>query len=238
VQGIVRILQNRQKANTGPLPIDDLDEEFKVLWKVPFNLQQAGETDAVTFLQKWPNKVEVFTDASGKQLVQLAKKVAEKGKAPPAAAKAAAPSTTAQESSQAAAISAAVVLPDPTPTTSVESSTPATDVAARQKRTATPMTTPQVAPSQAAVAPASNGANGLLTAPVAEEVPPMPQAPTLTPEHAAKLRRAQELEKALPELHREAISNLGQMKAAMQKQEAFVASLKRLLLEPTFADRS
>jgi len=224
VQGIVRILQNRQKANAGPLPIDDLDEEFKALWKVPFNLQQAGETDAVTFLQKWPNKVEVFSETSGRQLVQLAKKASEKGKAPPAATKAAMPSTTVQESSQTAAISAAVVLPDPAPTTSVESSPPATDVTVRQERT-TPVTTPQPVPSQAAVALTSNGANGLVA------------APAITPEHAAKLRRAQELEKALPELHREATSNLQSMKVAVQKQEALVTSLKQLLSEHTSADR-
>lgn len=223
VQGIVRILQNRQKANSGPLPINDLDEEFKALWKVPFNLQQAGETDAVSFLHKWPNKVEVFSDASGRQLVQLAKKAAEKGKAPPTATKAAAPAA-AQETLQ------------------VESSAPNVDVPARPERTATMSTPPQVAPSQATVV--SNGSNGLVAAPVSEDVA-MPQAPTITPENAAKLRRAQELEKLLPEMHREATgnlhamqANLQAMKVAVQKQEAHVNTLKRMLSEPTLADRA
>lgn len=35
---------------------------------------KANETDAVTFLRKWPSKVEVIQDGSG-YLVQLAKKV-------------------------------------------------------------------------------------------------------------------------------------------------------------------
>lgn len=88
VQGITRVLQNRAKDNKGPLPIASLEEEFKALWKVPFSLQQAGETDAVVFLQKWPNKVEVITEG-GQHLVQLAKKTSEKAK--PAAQKAAPP---------------------------------------------------------------------------------------------------------------------------------------------------
>merc|ERR1719443_65776 len=84
VQGVVRVLQNRQKANGGPLPVDDLEEEFKALWKVPFNLQQAGETDVVSFLKRWPNKVEVVTGSDSKTVVILAnKKNAEKGKGPP-----------------------------------------------------------------------------------------------------------------------------------------------------------
>ncbi|CAE8614347.1 unnamed protein product, partial [Polarella glacialis] len=45
------------------------------LWKVPFNLAQAGETDAVTFLQKWPSKVEVIQEGEV-LVVQLVKKVA------------------------------------------------------------------------------------------------------------------------------------------------------------------
>jgi len=76
VQGIVRVLQNRQKEGKGALPVDDLSEEFKALWKVPFCLQQAREPDAVSFLQKWPNKVEVTHDGA-RHLVHLAKKAAE-----------------------------------------------------------------------------------------------------------------------------------------------------------------
>merc|ERR1711957_482540 len=79
------------KEGKGPLPMKDLEEEFKALWKVPFNLQQAGETDALEFLSKWPNKVEV-TSEDGESIVQLASKsgvpaVAKTASAaPPAAA--------------------------------------------------------------------------------------------------------------------------------------------------------
>merc|ERR1712224_641540 len=68
VQGVTRVLQNRVKEGKGPLPVASLEEEFKALWKVPFHLQQAGETDTVTFLQKWPNKVEVIQEG-GQHLV-------------------------------------------------------------------------------------------------------------------------------------------------------------------------
>lgn len=98
VQGVVRVLQNREKATKGALPIADLEAEFKALWKVPFNLAQASETDAVTFLQKWPNKVEVSTDSSGQPVVQLPKKgAAEKPTATkaPAAVKTATPAVPA-----------------------------------------------------------------------------------------------------------------------------------------------
>merc|ERR1712137_1300880 len=80
VQGVVRVLQNRQKDGKGPLLVVNLEEEFKSLWKVPFNLQQAGEKDAAGFLQKWPHKVEVVK--VGNQFsVQLPKKGSEKAKA-------------------------------------------------------------------------------------------------------------------------------------------------------------
>ncbi len=79
VNGITRVLQNRIKEAKGPLPIANLGEEFKALCKVPLHLQQAGETDAVTFLQKWPNKFEVVHDGT-QHLVQLAKKAAEQAK--------------------------------------------------------------------------------------------------------------------------------------------------------------
>jgi hypothetical protein len=80
IQGVVRVLQNRQKEGKGALPISDLESEFKALWKVPFNLQQAGETDTVTFLHKWAAKVEVL-EVGGQRVVQLAKKPVEKAKA-------------------------------------------------------------------------------------------------------------------------------------------------------------
>jgi hypothetical protein len=81
IQGVVRVLQQRVKDGKGPLQIDDLAEEFKILWKVPFNLQQAGYTDAVTFLKAWPAKVELSSDDS---IVSIAKKVLDKAEAPKA----------------------------------------------------------------------------------------------------------------------------------------------------------
>lgn len=59
IQGVVRILQNRQRANKGALPMSELENEFKELWKVPFNVKQANENDPVEFLRKWPSKVEI-----------------------------------------------------------------------------------------------------------------------------------------------------------------------------------
>merc|ERR1711865_99119 len=84
VQGVSRVLQNRAKEGKGPLPVSELAEEFKVLWKVPFNLQSAGYDDVNTFLKAWPNKVEVTSSPSG-DLVSVAKKPTEK--AAPAAVK-------------------------------------------------------------------------------------------------------------------------------------------------------
>lgn len=73
VQAVVRVLQNRSKAGKGPLPLQELEGEFRALWKVPFNLNQVGEQDAATFLQKWPSKVELCTE-DGEQCIRLAKK--------------------------------------------------------------------------------------------------------------------------------------------------------------------
>jgi hypothetical protein len=114
VQGLVRVLQNRQKDGKGVLPINVLEEEFKALWKVPFNCQQAGETDVVSFLNKWPKKVEVVKTgpADGGFVVQLAGKAAAKAKAPlPAPTAAANPEDAEGEAAQpgtpAAALEAA-----------------------------------------------------------------------------------------------------------------------------------
>lgn len=85
VQGVVRVLQARAKEGKGPLLVSNLAEEFKTLWKVPFNLASAGYTDVNTFLKAWPNKVELTSDASG-DVVTLAKKGDKsEAKAPPAA---------------------------------------------------------------------------------------------------------------------------------------------------------
>lgn len=104
VQGVVRVLQNRVSEGRGPAPVASLEEEFKALWKVPFNLQQAGETDAVSFLKKWSNKVEVSKGPDGAFMVQLAKKGADKAKA--GAASAAEPSPPAKAAAAATAASA------------------------------------------------------------------------------------------------------------------------------------
>lgn len=80
IQGVLRVLQNRVKDGKGPLPVAELDQEFEAAWKVPFNLQQAGEKDTVQFLQRWPTKVEVYRE-NGRDVVSLAKKPAEKAKA-------------------------------------------------------------------------------------------------------------------------------------------------------------
>jgi len=70
VQGIVRVLQNLQKEGKGALPVDDLSEEFMAFWRVPLRPQHAGETDAVSLLQKWPHTVEVTHDGA-RHLVHL-----------------------------------------------------------------------------------------------------------------------------------------------------------------------
>jgi hypothetical protein len=79
VQGVVRVLQSRAKEGKGELLVANLAEEFKTLWKVPFNLQSAGYTDINTFLKAWPNKFELTSLANG-DIVALAKKPAEKAK--------------------------------------------------------------------------------------------------------------------------------------------------------------
>ncbi|CAE7489133.1 Hadh [Symbiodinium natans] len=84
IQGVVRVLQNRAKASKGALPVSDLERDFQELWSVPFNFREAGEADPVSFLRKWPAKVEVFGDP-GAWMVQLAKKPTAAKSAPPEA---------------------------------------------------------------------------------------------------------------------------------------------------------
>lgn len=114
VQGVVRVLQNRVKTDKGPLPLSDLEEEFKALWKVPFNIQQAGETDTAAFLRKWQSKVEVIQEG-GALLVQLAKKVPEKAKAPEPAAPKVAGATAVKATASAAKTPAAAKSLTPPP---------------------------------------------------------------------------------------------------------------------------
>ena len=68
VQGLVQILMTRQSAGKGPLPIGEMDEEFKAMWHVPdlwrLSLEKAGEKDIVSFLQKWPNVVALRVDGN------------------------------------------------------------------------------------------------------------------------------------------------------------------------------
>lgn len=157
VQGVVRVLQNRQKAEKGALPIGDLEEEFKALWKVPFNLAQAGEQDAVTFLQKWPGKVELVPDGDT-YLVQLAKKAPEKPKV--------------DESSQAASSTAGPNSPTTTPTATKAVATKApgsvgTAVKAGSvaKAPATAATASTSAPTAAKAAPVAPGPAPVAPAP-------------------------------------------------------------------------
>lgn len=80
MQGVVRVLQNRAKAGKGDLPLSELPAEFKTLWKLPFDPRQAGESDAVSLLQKWPHKVELRHDGE-QHLVRLVRPAGGKAKA-------------------------------------------------------------------------------------------------------------------------------------------------------------
>lgn len=138
VQGVVRVLQNRVKAGQGPLPISELEAEFTKLWKVPFNLQQAGETDTVTFLRKWPGKVDVIQDI-GALCVQLAKKVPEKAKAAEAPAAVKAGSTAQAPAGVPAAAKSMMPAAKGIAVTSPPAATkPGTDVAAAKGPTRPP----------------------------------------------------------------------------------------------------
>ena len=66
VQGLVRVIENRQEDGRGPLPLNELEDEFLAFWKVPFK-----EGDVESFLRKWPNKVKVM-GSGGAMCVQLA----------------------------------------------------------------------------------------------------------------------------------------------------------------------
>jgi len=127
VQGVVRVLQSRAKDLKGDLLVSDLPDEFKILWKVPFNLQSAGYSDVHAFLKAWPNKIEVTSSPDG-DVVILAKKAAEKAnaEAPKApvvtAAKSAAPAAAKSVAPTLPAKPAAPVPPAASPTSPVSSS--------------------------------------------------------------------------------------------------------------------
>ncbi|CAE8581944.1 unnamed protein product [Polarella glacialis] len=78
VEGVVQVLQIRQKQGKAPLPVDQVASEFRACWTTPFILAQAGETDTVTFLRKWPTKIDVVQE-QGEYVVQLAKQAGEQG---------------------------------------------------------------------------------------------------------------------------------------------------------------
>lgn len=78
VNGVVRVLRNRQTAGKGPLPIEDLAAEFQAFWKMaePVRLLRMwssvdGATDPTCLLRKWPSKVLVVT-VGDRTTVQLA----------------------------------------------------------------------------------------------------------------------------------------------------------------------
>lgn len=205
VQGIVRVLQNRQKDGKGPLPVGNLEEEFKALWKVPFSLAQAGETDVVTFLQKWPNKVDVVSDGAEGHVVQLAKKAAEKAKAAapaadgeaaapavPAKTGAAAPAKAGPPAKAAGAASVAAVAKDGAPSTS---------------------SSQQVARDDEQAAASAGDMEELANA---------------DDEAAAEAAVGEAGLQTLPEIRQEAEIVLQTMQEMLRKQEALVGALRRL----------
>ncbi len=54
VEGVVKLLHRRRQDGKGPLPLTILADEFKALWKVPFDVRHARERDAVSFLRRYP----------------------------------------------------------------------------------------------------------------------------------------------------------------------------------------
>jgi len=192
IQGVVRVLTNRAKDGHSLMPVKDIPEEFKNLWKVPFSLQQAGETDAVTFLQKWPNNVECFQDGT-EWMVRLAKKgedkkpAAQEGKAAtpplstakvPPKAPPKAPATTSTASSGPPATQTAPVATK----SSGESPKPATGTAPASKPPAALGTTSPERPDAAAAKPAATK-NGSMAPP--NSVPKRPPAKTIDPKDAS-----------------------------------------------------
>lgn len=197
IQGIVRVLQNRAKEGKGALPISNLEEEFKALWKVPFNLAQAGETDAVAFLQKWPNKVEVVSEG-GQHIVLLAKKTAKASASAPATASATAATGSAAPAAPAAAPVAAAPAAATAAAPRVDDIATATVTAAAVALVAVPPKAPAAVATEVAAAPA-------------------PAAPAAAAD-AESVRN-------LPQLRQQAAEVLQAMKELVRKQEAIVAQL-------------
>lgn len=206
VQGVVRVLQNRQKEGLGPLPINELEAEFKALWKVPFNLQQAGEADPAVFLQKWPNKVEVVSQEDGLVVQLPLKKAVAKG----------APAVPPKEAAAA-----------PTPATPVAKGTPLAVPDKAASSSEVPVAeAPAAEPAVAKEAPA---------APVGRPVPPkaavaaQPVAAAAPPKSAAAARSAEEAKPfSLAQAREEAIAILQAMQDAVKRQEALVTALQSL----------
>jgi len=249
VQGIVRVLQNRVREGKGPLPVSKLEDEFKALWKVPFNLQQAGETDAVVFLRKWPHKVEV-TGSGTDVVVQLAKKATEKAKAagtgpspPPqkAAAKAAVAATPATasvtpvgpaEAAPAVSSAASGALQSAaadTAATSTPGSLGTVDAAAEPPKDIAKA--PAAAPADTAAAASKKDGPTLAMAPVASAT----RAPAGSAAGVAETiaiveadATAMDLVGTLREVRRETTETLEAMKELVKRQEKLVNLLGQL----------
>lgn len=56
MQGLVRVLQDRQKEGKGPLPFASLEDEFKAKWRVPFLCRVVAVCDAIAFSHMRPDK--------------------------------------------------------------------------------------------------------------------------------------------------------------------------------------
>ena len=59
VHGLIRVLMKRRAQGKGALPLNQVDQEFMARWKKPFDFTAAGESTAVSLLQKWSHKVSL-----------------------------------------------------------------------------------------------------------------------------------------------------------------------------------
>ena len=57
VHGLIRVLMKRRAQGKGALPLNLVDQEFRAYWKKPFDFTAAGESTAVSLLQKWSDRV-------------------------------------------------------------------------------------------------------------------------------------------------------------------------------------
>jgi len=253
IQGVVRVLQNRAKENKGPLLVSDLETEFTALWKVPFNLQPAGETDVVTFLQKWPKKVEIVNDGTNTivQLAEVTKKAAEKAKATPAATKT--PPAQPKASAQAGTSGDGVGGTSPAaPTASAQAAPPAKSPSpGAASGTPGAATTPPTAASGAGVTTASTSTEGAQASARTETSTSKDASQEGSQQGAASAACTAEngesaetgsvsllvsessvaeadLPRTLPEMHQHASAMLKDLREMVKRQECFVDALSRL----------